>query len=233
MKTLKLLIPFSLIFLSSCVYSLFPIYIKDTLVFLPELEGTWTDGDSQITFASYGKITDLQIKIEPGENEFIVKNGDTIRDQEYIKAYFEDELKESVTKIFNNKAKNGYRMTIVQNDDTLDYLAKTAKIGERYFLDLYPTQEEINYSEMLNNNYFPVHTFMKLDMSDEHLILTSFDLNNLKELFESNRIRLRHEMVEDNVLITAQPKEIQKFLQIYADDENVLEKPTTYRRINS
>jgi len=72
---------------------------------------------------------------------------------------------------------------------------------------------------------------MKMDMKDGKLNLTMFDLEKLNKLFDSNLIRLRHENVDGTVLITAQPKEIQKFLEKYADDESVFESIETYARV--
>ena len=57
-----------------------------------------------------------------------------------------------------------------------------------------------------------------------------FDLEKLNDLFESNLIRLRHENVDGTILITAQPKELQKFFDTYADDESVFDTRETYSR---
>ena len=68
---------------------------------------------------------------------------------------------------------------------------------------------------------------------DKKLVLTPFDLEKLNRLFESNLIRLRHENVDGSVLITAQPREIQKFLERYSEDETVFEDADIYERIDS
>ncbi|MCR9081468.1 MAG: hypothetical protein NXH89_03550, partial [Cyclobacteriaceae bacterium] len=73
----------------------------------------------------------------------------------------------------------------------------------------------------------------KLRLTGQKLVLTPFDLEKLNRLFESNLIRLRHENVDGTVLITAQPKEIQKFLERYSEDETVFEDADIYERIDS
>ena len=74
---------------------------------------------------------------------------------------------------------------------------------------------------------------MKVSITDYELEVTSFDLEKLHKLFESNLIRMRHENVEGTILITAQPDEIQKFLDRYSDDNSVFEETETYSRISA
>jgi len=83
-----------------------------------------------------------------------------------------------------------------------------------------------------SSNFMPVHTFIKLKFTNNQLDLTAFNLEKLNKLFESNLIRLRHENVDGTVLITAQPDEIQKFIDQYSDDETVFEETEHYKRIS-
>ena len=62
-----------LLLLNSCVYSLFPIYTEETLVFIPELVGRWQlpeeDGD-YIEFTSLSEEEDMVVNsAEPSENQ--------------------------------------------------------------------------------------------------------------------------------------------------------------------
>lgn len=123
-----------------------------------------------------------------------------------------------------------YKMIVVEGEERTAYQAHLAQIGEDYFLDIYPLPEYTN--DVFDGNMFPVHTFFKLSVDEEEMRMTMFDLEKLNELFESNLIRLRHEYVNGNVLITAQPKEIQKFLDKYSDDENVFDGEAIYSKID-
>jgi hypothetical protein len=71
---------------------------------------------------------------------------------------------------------------------------------------------------------------MKLGLEGNQMNITPFDLEKLNELFKSNLIRLRHEYVDGNVLITAQPEEIQAFIKRYSNDESVFEDTDTFTR---
>jgi hypothetical protein len=247
--------------MSSCVYSLFPIYTEETLVFLPELNGKWLEADNEgnyIVFESNAAIeASVSIKenidspknqaevsqewsIDFGEYEFIIINGDTVRDPDVIKAYWESELKqlgndlsEGMSKFaeglaaaidgINNRKINfsqdakSYTMKIYDNYVlNATFLVHVVDIDNELYLDLYPSEEVFDLG--VSNNLFPVHTFMKLEFEKDELKTVQFDLDKLNKLFDSNLIRMRHENVEGTILITAQPEEIQKFLSKYADD---------------
>jgi len=72
---------------------------------------------------------------------------------------------------------------------------------------------------------------MKVKLNGNKLDLIQFDLDKLNKLFKSNLIRLRNENVDGTILITAQPKELQKFLDKYSEDESVFEDGESYTRI--
>lgn len=199
MKKAKSIFAFGLlvVLLNSCVFSLFPIYTEDTLVYFPELIGRW--------------------EME-GYEEYI----------EFINFPEDGEPFDPVN------AKN-YLVVIMEGGERQDFVGHIAEIGKDFFLDLYPSdrdsyQSEEYYLKNLYSNMLPVHTFIKLKYANDQLDLTAFDLEKLNKLFESNLIRLRHENVDGTILITAQPKEIQKFIDRYSDDESVFEDTEIYKR---
>jgi len=117
--------------------------------------------------------------------------------------------------------------------DSLSFEAGVVQIGNHYFLDLYPYYDDYSYDEdyFLLRNFIPTHSFVKMDLEDDSMVLYIFSYDRLKELFEQNRIRIRHQMFEDYIVITASTEELQKFIQKYADDENVYDDPGKYVKI--
>ncbi|MEO9483556.1 MAG: hypothetical protein ABJG47_08935 [Ekhidna sp.] len=264
------------VLLNSCVYSLFPIYTEDTLVFKEELLGMWDLGDNSYMIFQRGTDEDDQeeekgedaykysIKIKEGftmsSNDPIsmVIKGDTVYDEDLIR-------EEMLRRMAKNEGKNtpeskgasklidrgssvakrkkleyegsitvfeekSYQLTVVDEEKGSEtaYTAHLADIGGDLFLDLYPIT---NYSSKdFSDNYFPVHTFYKVEITEDTFTMIHFDLDKLNDLFESNLIRLRHENVQGTILITAQPKELQKFFDKYADDESVFDNTETYKR---
>lgn len=265
--------------MSSCVYSLFPIYTKDTLVYLPELLGKWQVGndpndymlfepgfnlDATITVGQPQKKTTKGVttKITKnfsmtfGDDEYIIEDGDTIRDREKIKAYYEKELEgtledigekmaetlEGMTKAISRIGKSGkrigystddqsYYLTVMDDGYETKYLVHLAQIGEDIFMDLYATESSLTDSAFESMVWFPVHMFMKLEVEEDRLLITQFDLNKMNKLFDSNLIRIGHEKVDGTILITAKSEEIQKFFDKYSNDESVFDNVETYSRI--
>jgi hypothetical protein len=195
MKKAKSILALGLLMLvmNSCVYSLFPIYTDDTLVFLPGLIGQWEMEGKSEEYIEFGSLSVEKNKLQ-------------------------NSLEGSA------KQEKSYRIEITEGAEKEVYIGHIAKIGKDHFLDLYPMED---YS----SNLIPVHTFIKLKITNNQLDLTAFNLEKLNKLFESNLIRLRHENVDGTVLITAQPKEIQKFIDQYSDDETVFEETEHYQRI--
>lgn len=315
MNKLKVFVAFGpLCFLmSSCVYSLFPIYTEDTLVYLPELVGKWqldpANADSYIEFqpvqdkenivASETTSSKMEMKDDSdgdpetysysmqGEDWSIKSdspitvdiNGKSTSDPAEVKSYYDSlfgtrnsDLEKGIGKMaqkldstvnaegsefgkmmdglgkglgkmgqalkkatakFKGTAyvstEESYRMTVMDNGEEYAYQVHVVEIGEDYFLDLYPLPEFTDNT--LSENLFPVHTFMKMNINGGQLELTPFYLKKLNELFESNLVRLRHEYVDGNVVITAQPTEIQKFLDRYSNDESVFDASEEYTKM--
>lgn len=266
--------------MSSCVYSLFPIYTEDTLIFKEQLVGKWNIGEdgSYMLFEKMGSDDEASAKEENYKYEleikegftmrsndplFIEKNGRKIYDEDSIKIImrenlgnisleedkraktppidFEKIIKEQIKEdkltpqdiayegsvaVYEEKS---YRLTVMNSKGEKEvYVAHLVEIGKDLFMDLYPIKEFD--SKDISDNFFPVHTFYKVAVSDKEFTMTHFDLDKLNKLFDSNLIRLRHENVDGTILITAQPKELQKFIDKYADDESVFDFTETYQK---
>lgn len=263
--------------MSSCVYSLFPIYTENTLVFKEELLGKWMVGkDDYFLFETMGSNDEdkskgsneneykYSIEIKEGftmsSNDpiFILLNGKPVYDEDSIKLIMLErmakadlakenepkELLDAKEQIEDNdltpsdiefngtvtvSQEKSYRLIYIENNEEKEaYTAHLVDIGGELFMDLYPIKEYD--SKNVSDNYFPVHTFYKVSVTEKEFTMTHFDLDKLNKLFESNLIRLRHENVDGTILITAQPKELQKFIDKYSDDKSVFEEAETYIR---
>lgn len=288
MKKLKMPLMLCTLFLmSSCVYSLFPIYTKDTMFYFASLEGTWrTDEASEdyIRFipnteikgqasvdAANKKVTikkqDVEIKTSYSftfdDDEYILENGDTIRDKQKVEGYYKGQLDSIFTELaadtgelaiglskfadgLSRMTRNlsnimtpltfaaddmSYLMEVKNGDGLFRYEMVITKIGEDYFMDIYPSDEDASLANVSSMVWFPVHSFMKMEMKNGQLLLSSFNLKKMKRLFESNLVRMRHEIVDGSVLLTAKTDEIRKFLERYSNDETVFESTEVYSKV--
>jgi len=148
----------------------------------------------------------------------------------------DDDFAVMIDSIGNRK----YEFAMIDGEDTAAFEMGLLRLNDQYFIDLYP-QEDCSFPsgdncdmiEMLVRNYIPVHTFMKLDYIEGSLILTEFDNERLIDLFANNRIRLAHEMINEDeyVVITASTVDLQKFISRYANDDEAFNEPEKYHRL--
>ena len=251
---------------TSCdyVYSLFPIYTKETLINIPNLEGKWKaeNGKDYIVFQRKSFLDESEKLRKPKKGQYI----DSLVSDSYV-LYFESKvqikidnevitdrnvIKERVDNFFvrimegedeDNLPdvdfegdailfeKGSYKIKVHTEGKNEFYLVHMAQIDDKIFMDVEPLSEA--NSNTFSDNFIPAHTFFKIDLIGNQLDIASFDLDKLSELFESNRVRLRHEKVNDRIVITAKPKEIQAFYAQYSKRESVFNQPDKYIKAGS
>jgi hypothetical protein len=101
-----------------------------------------------------------------------------------------------------------------------EFSVHVVKLGGHYFLDFY-LEDFMNDNELdlASFHIVPVHTFAKLKVSEDELQINWFDQDWLEKLIEANKIRIHHEDNGDYILLTAKPRELQKFVIKYQDTE--------------
>jgi hypothetical protein len=153
---------------------------------------------------------------------FNVSDSETYVRIEPVKNYYKNDI----------LIKNCYSLIRTDKGDTIWYEAHYLKLQNDYYLDLYPIKGGgIEPDEMMARNYFPVHSFIKMELEPDKAIVFTFDENKLLQLFKQNRIRLQHEMIDEYVLITASTKDLQQFIEKYSADKGVFEKPDIFIRL--
>ena len=207
-----------LISAQSCtIFSLNPLYHEEDLLEIPEVLGLWEDADD-----GQGK-------------EFVTF--EKLGDDKFIFRYFEG-AKQTVVDLYSGKEEaelNPEDLELLK-EQTISFEAGILKVGDHYFIDLYPYYKYYNDDEhdeeyYLFRNFIPTHSFLKFEWENDQLVLYMFSYDRLQELFEQNRIRIRHQQFDDYIVITASTDELQKFIRKYADDEKAFEDPEKFIKI--
>jgi hypothetical protein len=191
-----------LITAQSCtIFSLNPLYHKKDLIDEPELLGLWREEGDGIEFW----------EAQGGGKEYV--SFEKYEDKKYIFRYMEEDEGP-------------------QDIDTISYEAGLLKIGDHYFIDLYPYyDQELEEGDYLFRGFIPTHAVLKIEWHNSKMELYFFSYDRLEELFKQNRIRIRHQMFEDYIVITASTDELQKFIRKYADDEKAFDDASTFIKI--
>jgi hypothetical protein len=147
-----------------------------------------------------------------------------------------DELTVKIDSVGHRK----YEFVMIDGEDTVAFEMGLIQLENQHFIDLYPLEDcsfpsggNCDMIELMVRNYIPIHTFMKLDYINGEMILTEFDNERLIDLFSNNRIRLPHEMINEDeyVVITASTDDLQKFISRYANDKQAFNDPEKYHRL--
>ncbi|PKP35674.1 MAG: hypothetical protein CVU00_01215 [Bacteroidetes bacterium HGW-Bacteroidetes-17] len=106
--------------------------------------------------------------------------------------------------------------------------ANVIKLEGNYFIDLYPADNEQldDLTTLLSVHLVLAHTFLKLKIENNQLHVYQMNPDWLDNLFKENKIRISHEVVDENkIILTSSTKELQKFIIKYADSEGAFHKP--------
>lgn len=97
------------------------------------------------------------------------------------------------------------------------------------YVDFLPDPGEDHHkADMSAWHHVPVHTLARVLYNKDSILLYWYGDEWLNELFEQNRIRIKHEEVEsadyDRQLLTADTDELQKFIKKYVNDAKTSEE---------
>jgi len=127
-----------------------------------------------------------------------------------------------------NKA---YSLTIVDEHSTNEFDAHLFQLRQHQFLDLRTTNR--------TNFQLPLHLVVKCERAASDLTVTFMDYGWLAKFLATNPAAVRHIIVPENpddtnsgkmVYLTAETKELQKFLLQHAADTNAFNSPDHLKR---
>jgi hypothetical protein len=125
-----------------------------------------------------------------------------------------------------------YEITYYEEDHKKGYFTGTLfQIKGITYVDFYPDVDEDHCStDLTGMHHFPTHTLARVRYNRDSILIYWFGEEWLNDLFDRNRIRIKHETVRyspdySSHLLTASTDELQKFIKKYAND------PKTSREI--
>jgi hypothetical protein len=118
-----------------------------------------------------------------------------------------------------DKDGTGYRLIQSKDGKIGRFNVSLVEVGDMLFMDLYPgdNEELENTNELYKMHLVGAHTFMRVDEISEVLRLRMMDPDAVKKMVETDPTVVKHEMRDDQVILTAGAEELQAFLLQYAD----------------
>jgi len=203
MKKVPIILGFTflLIFLSSCLTTLHPIFTEKDLSYDSKLIGTWnteSNGNKGVALIT-NLATESSIEL-PGKIS-------TIKQKGYLISY------------------------LGADGESDRYIAFLAKIGKHLYFDYYPAdkKEDRKIDEFFGAHFVKMHTSYRVDISkDGSFELTQLDEGYVRKLIDEKKIRINYEKdADDNTVITASTSELQQYLLKYGDEPSAYRNEKT------
>jgi hypothetical protein len=212
MKAMKMFLISAVILLSlisGCtVLSFYPLYTDDVLIRNDKIIGKW-----ETIEGGFGSSDTLVWEIIFNDKKWIKKHNNP-----FDRGSREEPNKFAYSLFLYNAAnperKTEFQMHIVELD------------GKSY-IDFFPEQWDAD-NTILGFHLMGVHTFAKVNIENDSIVINWFDSEWFANKLENNKIHIKHEKNSANILLTAKPKELQKFVSKYSADEDAFDADFQY-----
>jgi hypothetical protein len=116
---------------------------------------------------------------------------------------------------FRQAGEKEYELRI-HDDEAVEhgrFSAHLIEIEGLMFLDIFPDSKPLeDLDDFYQIHILPVHTFMKVDQINPNLQLRMIDYEKMEEILENDPNSLKHEIVDDRIVLTARTEELQNFV---------------------
>lgn len=250
MKKIIYCLAILILMISSCVPSLHPIYTEDTLITNDMLEGKWVS-ERQISLKpSIEVVADDEAAINKGK-EFLKNIGKSKQDHwlferaTEIKAFKKGATGEtkidleigtpsllSLDEEWEVKVGKKHPFYILSyTEETLGDTIKTTmlchltSIGKDTYINFFPYDlKSKKKRSRFSANFVSAHSFAKIMVGKNKIVIKPFDAEKLESLLKSNRLRLKYESIGDRIILTASTQELRSFLEKYGDRDDLFDE---------
>jgi len=140
-------------------------------------------------------------------------------DERLIGKWSPDDDNESWT--FSRKDDRSYLLVYTDNADAQGvFTAHLVKVDDQLFLDLYPEDPQIRGNDFYKVHFIAVHTFMHVAEIAPVLRMAPMSPEWIKKLLAKEPAVVRHEKVEDGIMLTAGPEELQTFVHKHTGNKD-------------
>ncbi|MFB3897587.1 MAG: hypothetical protein ACE14V_14930 [bacterium] len=131
---------------------------------------------------------------------------------------------------FEKKDEHSYRLSYAKDSEPVEtgeiFDAHIIRLDNHIFMDLFPREGAFRDDKGMEVfHYVPTHTFSKVLLHGDGLEINMLNPEWIREMDNDRLVFVGHEQIENGILLTANSKELQKFISAYADDSKAFEKP--------
>ena len=133
------------------------------------------------------------------------------------------------------KKGNGLNYSLTHTDPdghSADFEIHLVEIAGLRFLDFFPAGDENDNNEWWEYHRWPMHTFAKIAIEPKQVAISMMNHEWIESLIKESKVRIKHEKVGDEIVITAPTRELQKFMAKYGNEEKAFLDPIILHRSN-
>ena len=157
---------------------------------------------------------------------------DIVFDKALLGTWTDANSKDSWT--FERDGEKAYRLIYKDSEEKSGrFEVHLFKIGNQQFLDLFPdvsALKELKQNDLYRFHLFPVHTFAKVTQIEPALQMAFADPKWFEAHLNENPKALRHERIEDRIVLTASTQELQDFIRKHAETKGPFGEASDLRR---
>lgn len=190
--------------ISSCaVISFYPLYTDDVLIKDDRIIGKWSTIEEHGIHSS--EVDTLIWEITFNNKKWVKKHNTP-----YDRGSHQEVNQFAYSLFIHYKS---------MPEKKVEFQLHLVELDEKTYIDFYPEEWSVD-NTILAFHLMGVHTFAKVDINDKYINIDWFDSDWFEQKLKENKIRIKHEKNSADILLTAQPKDLQKFVIKYSDDEN-------------
>ncbi len=134
---------------------------------------------------------------------------------------------------FELQKDRSYKLTIQDADEEASqvFSIHLATLGGHLFMDAILTESTIRGEKVdIDTFSIPIHLFGRIEVEQDQVHMRLLSAEWLKKALEDGREKLRHEKIDENILLTATTQELQEFAIRCGWDHEVFSQDTNLRR---
>jgi hypothetical protein len=134
---------------------------------------------------------------------------------------------------FESTTNRAYRLTVTDKDGKQgQFNAHLFQLKQGYFLDLIPADCEYatSQADLVAFSMFPGHLLVRVPQVEPQLKLAFFDFDWLEKFLEKTPKALAHHREGDRLLLTADTRDLQKFVLKHPGKDELFKEPDTMVR---
>ena len=112
---------------------------------------------------------------------------------------------------FLKSGEKAYELIYTEKKTPAKFSARLGRLGNFLFLDLRPEMPDMQ-NDLQQAHMLATHTFSRVWMEGDTLRLAMLEHDWLKKMIDQKKLKIKHERLGDQILLTASTKGLQKFV---------------------